>query len=139
MPVFLWHSTAMMLLIGAVFWLAPALFNGTPGSTLWWALRPGWILVFALGTLPFIAPFSRFERWVATAPKQGLPLWRLLVGAAGLCAGLAFLAAGGISGEGWLGLNIVAALLPVVGSEIAGFGPFAVCRAALGSGQSDLG
>ena len=95
--------------------------------------------MFALATLPFISPFSRFERWVAAVPTQGLPLWRLLLGAAGLCAGLAFLAAGGVSGEGWLGVNVVAAALPVVGSEIAGFGPIALWRASLDSREPNLG
>ena len=48
MPVFLWHSTVMMLLIGACFWLLPSALLAHPGTTDWWALRPVWVIVFLI-------------------------------------------------------------------------------------------
>ena len=128
MTIFLWHSTVMMLMIGAGFWLLPTLFEVAPGSGAWWALRPLWVLAFALGTLPFLPVFTRVERAIGDLPARALPLWRLLAGASMLCAGLALLAGGGVVGTGPLELDWVSLLLFLVGSALAGFGPVALLK-----------
>ena len=125
MTVFLWHSTVMMLIVGAGFWLVPAVFDLVPGVGFWWAMRPVWVLVFAAGTLPFLLIFSEVERRISAGAGRPVPLYRLLLGAALLCGGLALLAAGGVGGEGPVGLDWLAVLLPVMGGKIAGFGPLA--------------
>jgi hypothetical protein len=125
MTVFLWHSTVMMLVIGLGFWLWPGLFGAEPGSAIWWAARPIWVLVFGLTTLPFLLVFMRVERLISKRLVPRIALWRLLAGASMLGGGLALLALGGVGGASLLGLNWTAVLLPIVGGTLAGFGPLA--------------
>ena len=122
MTVFLWHSTAMMLLFGAGFLAGGVGLEPVPGAGGWWAVRPLWILLFALGTLPFIAGFRRFER-ISGRPPVAAP--RQIVGCFATCVGLALLAIGGINGEGPLGLRWIPLSLPFFGCALAGFGPLA--------------
>jgi hypothetical protein len=130
MTIFLWHSTVMMLLIGVGLWLLPTLFEVVPGTGAWWALRPLWVLTFAVATFPFLLVFTRVERAISNRPARSIPLWRLFGGASMLCGGLALLAGGGVAGGGALGLDLVAVLLPIFGSALAGFGPLAFLRQA---------
>lgn len=130
MTIFLWHSTVMMLVVGCGFWLAPGVFEAVPGSVGWWWLRPLWVLVFALCTFPFLLVFTRVEAVIARPPARPTALWRLIAGALLLCMGLALLAKGGVSGGGLLGLDLVAVLLPLAGSTLAGFGPLSLLRPA---------
>jgi hypothetical protein len=51
MTLFLWHLTALVL---AVLLLHPlGLTDPTPGTPLWWALRPVWVLACAAMLLPW--------------------------------------------------------------------------------------
>lgn len=128
MTVFLWHSTVMMLAIGAGFWLVPTIFESAPGSAVWWAFRPVWVVAFSVLTLPFLVVFIQVERRISDAEQRDIALWRLLAGAALLCGGLALLAGGGVTAAGPLGLDWVAVLPPILGSALAGFGPRAFLR-----------
>ncbi len=127
MTVFLWHSTAMMLLFGVGFLLDGFGLHATPGTSTWWMIRPLWILVFAVGTFPFVMIFQRFER---TSGRPALPVPFLVVGCFLACGGLAKLAMNGVNvvpeGAGygtpspiyWVPLALV-----FVGCGVAGFGP----------------
>ena len=66
MTLFLWHLTALVL---AVLVLHPlGVTEPTPGTPVWWALRPLWLLVPAAVLVPLVALFARFER---PAPTLG--------------------------------------------------------------------
>ena len=122
MTVFLWHSTAMMLIIGLGFFLWPELFSVNPGSGLWWAFRPVWVSLFAVATLPFLLGFVRFEREDMPKRKKPVPVWRLYLGCVTTCAGLGFLALKGVGGNpNWI-YDAVSLALPFVGASLAGFG-----------------
>jgi hypothetical protein len=123
MTVFLWHSTAMMLLFGAGFLLGGVGLEPFPGTGKWWAVRLLWVLLFALGTVPFIAGFRRFER---TSGRPPVAASLQIVGCLATCVGLGLLAIGGINGEGPLGLRWIPLSLPFLGCAVAGFGPLAV-------------
>jgi hypothetical protein len=120
MTVFLWHSTAMVLVIGLVFLVKPMLFAVTPGVTDWWALRPLWVVLFAAATLPFLMVFSRFERSrsQATAPATGIA--RLYLGCLLTCGGLGYLALKGVGGSPHWVYDAVALALPFVGIRCMG-------------------
>ena len=126
MTVFLWHSTVMMLLIGLAFWQLPAVLAFTPGTPTWWWMRPLWILVYALVSLPCILVFARFERPRVAEGGRPRAAWLQIVGCLLACLGLAALALDGVGGDGWLGLRWGPLLLPFVGAGLAGFGPLGI-------------
>ncbi len=130
MTLFLWHSTAMMLVIGLGFYAWPEVFAVPPGSGEWWLVRPVWVALFAAATLPLLMGFARFEqRSGGAGPGTRWPVWRLYLGCGAACGGLAFLALRGIgSGTPWV-VDAVALALPFAGAACAGFGPL---RRAMG-------
>jgi len=115
MPIFLWHSTVMMLVIGLTLWLAPTWLATEVVSTAWWATRPAWIAVYLLVMLVSLPLFLKIEQLVSAQPKGKSVL--LIVMSAGIliCGGLAFLAGGGVVGTGALGLNWPVIALPMAG------------------------
>jgi hypothetical protein len=71
MTLFLWHLTALVL---AVLVLHPlGLTTPAPGTPIWWALRPLWVLVPAALLVPLVALFARFERPRPAQPHPPLP------------------------------------------------------------------
>jgi len=121
MTVFLWHLTASTLAIGGALLLDDIGLKALPGSGVWWAQRPAWLLVYGLALLPFALGFGRFERSAGSA--RTLQDWRLVAGAILICAGLALLALDGVAGDGWLGLRVGALLLPFFGAALASVNP----------------
>jgi hypothetical protein len=119
MTIYLWHLTAMVLVIAASDALGGVGLHLAPGSAAWWGTRPLWHVVLALALLPLVLLFGRFER---PKDRSGPPVAaaRLVPGAALCCAGLALLALGGIGGEGWLGLRWMILALPFAGAALIG-------------------
>jgi len=110
MTLYLWHLTAMVLLIGASMLVGGVGFEIMPGTGTWWMTRPVWLVVMAVATVPFLLIFRRFDRM--DPMPDGIvvrPVVALAVMAAG-CLGMALLAGGGIGGP-FFGINIVAVLL----------------------------
>ena len=116
MPIFLWHSTVMMLLIGFCFWVVPTVFFADPGTAQWWALRPVWVIVYFALMMFGLPLFLWFERTVGSTTERHNHIGVVIFCAVLTCAGLAFLAAGGVSGDGPMGLNWLAVCLPIVGA-----------------------
>lgn len=105
MTLFIWHLTATTLVV-----LATYLTNGVglrldPGSVQWWWARVPWIIANTLVLVPLVAAFGRFER---PGVPEGPPAlaWRYVCGAIVTAAGLVQLAAHGVGGYGWFGLNL---------------------------------
>jgi fucose 4-O-acetylase-like acetyltransferase len=122
MTVFLWHLTASTLAIGCALLVNGIGLEAFPGSLIWWATRPVWLVVYLLALLPFALWFGRFER--SAAGDHIHPPWRLISAAILMCAGLALLALDGVVGDDWLGLRVVVLLLPFAGAILAGVNPF---------------
>jgi len=120
MTIFLWHSTAMMLLFGLGIQLGGIGLGAFPGTAGWWAVRPLWILLFAASMPLFVALFRRFERTTGREPPGS---WRLVLGCFGACLGLAFAAIGGVNDPTTGQMNRVAIAAPFLGCWVAGFGP----------------
>jgi fucose 4-O-acetylase-like acetyltransferase len=120
MTVFLWHLTASTLVIAGAIWLGDIGLAVEPGSGPWWAARPLWLGVYALGLVLFALAFMRFERG---GGARTVAAWRQVVGAALVCGGLALLALHGIGGDGPLGLRLWVLLLPFAGAALAGVNP----------------
>jgi fucose 4-O-acetylase-like acetyltransferase len=117
MTLYLWHLTAMVIVIGLGLLVDGWGFGIEPLSGQWWLTRPVWFLLLSVPTLGLMATFGRFER-----PERDLrpaPAWWRPVLAVGLiCAGLGFLAAIGIADE--QGLNGLVLSLPVIGVFLGG-------------------
>jgi hypothetical protein len=122
MTLFLWHMTAMLLALGVSITLGGLGLDLMPNTLAWWAARPLWMAAFAIALAPMVAYAARFER-PAGHPAL-VSARRLVAGAALVCAGLGLLSAGGIVNAAG-NLRVIPTALPLVGTGLAGFGPFA--------------
>lgn len=117
MTLYLWHLTAMVIVIGLGMLVGGWGFGLDPLSAEWWLTRPIWFLILLVPTLALVAVFGRFERPEQdTRPDPGW--WRPVLAVVLICAGLGFLAAIGIADEA--GLNGLVLSLPVIGVVIGG-------------------
>jgi fucose 4-O-acetylase-like acetyltransferase len=102
MTLFLWHLTALVL---AALVLHPlGLTRATPGTPVWWALRPLWLLVPAAMLVPLVALFARFEH-----RRRGV--WAGSTAAGPAAAGAATVA------------GVAAAVLGLLGVAVSGVWP----------------
>jgi hypothetical protein len=117
MTLYLWHLTAMVLVIGVSILAGGFGLGIQPLTPAWWLTRPIWFAVLAVVTIGLMAIFGRFERPVEDprpAPRGWQPVLAVLL----ICAGLGFLAAIGIADDD--GLNGLVLSLPVIGVVIGG-------------------
>lgn len=111
MTTYLWHLTAMVVVLGGVVLVGGPGLGVEPATGSWWLLRPLWLVVFAGATLPFLRWFGRFERPEAAPPMRAA---RALVVAGLACLGFAAIAGGGIAdADQWLR---PLAVLPILGA-----------------------
>lgn len=116
MPIFLWHSTVMMLMIGLCFWVFPIVFTVEPGSVQWWSFRPVWVLVYFIVMMLCLPVFMWMEKKIGGgSSKHNTGLVVIIIGL-GMCGGLAVLAGLGVAGTGAFGLNWLAIGLPILGT-----------------------
>jgi fucose 4-O-acetylase-like acetyltransferase len=119
MTVFLWHLTALLLAVVALYPLGFPQPDG--GTALWWAWRPLWMGSLGLILIPFVAFFGRFE--AAGLLRRKAPATagsNLVLGVALLVAGLACLAQFGFSPVGGVGFAIPlgSAALTMIGTRL---------------------
>ena len=117
MTLYLWHLTAMVLVIGISLVIGGFGLGLEPLSAAWWLTRPIWFAVLAAVTIGLIALFGRFER-PAADPRASPPAWQPIFAVLSICAGLGLLAAIGIADEA--GLNGLVLSLPVIGVLLGG-------------------
>ena len=117
MTLYLWHLTAMVIVIGLALVVGGWGFGVEPLSGAWWLTRPVWFAALTIPTLGLMALFGRFER--PERDSRPAPVWwRPVLAVVLICAGLGFLAAIGIADE--QGLNGLVLSLPIVGVVIGG-------------------
>jgi fucose 4-O-acetylase-like acetyltransferase len=97
MTVFLWHLTALLVGVLALYPLGFPQPEG--GSPEWWLIRPVWLVLLTVLLVPFVVAFGRFERpRTAGAPTaQHGSLVRAVAGIGALTGGIAGLATGGFN------------------------------------------
>jgi fucose 4-O-acetylase-like acetyltransferase len=111
MTLYLWHVTAMVLIIALSELLGGAGLTITPMTAPWWLTRPVWYLALGVLTAALVALLGRFETPAAdTRPPP--PWWRPLLAVTGVCAGLGSLAIAGIASDH--GLNWALLLVPII-------------------------
>ncbi len=119
MTLYLWHMTAMVLLIGALLLLDGFGLGFATATPLWWLTRPVWLVSLAAVTLPFLLVFGRFERPLPDS-RPAPPAWRPVTAVIASCLGLGLLAASGVADEE--GLNGLAMALPFAAAAVGGIG-----------------
>jgi hypothetical protein len=118
MTIYLWHSTAMVLIIALAGRLGNVGLGVAPATGEWWATRPIWLAIYALTLAAMMPIVARFER--LPAPARHASAYRQLTGAFVMCLGLAMLSYAGLGGVTPLPLQVVAALTPFAGALLAG-------------------
>jgi hypothetical protein len=118
MTLYLWHLTVMILVIGLAHLAGDVGLQLRPGSWSWWATRPLWMAIYAAGLAAVVPIFGRFEQTARKGAAASVPAWRAIAGAAGVCAGVALLALGGVGAEGVLGLRVVPVALVLGGAML---------------------
>ncbi len=116
MTTYLWHLTALVILMGISVALGGIGFGVAPGSVAFWISRPLLWGVCTAVTLPLVLALSRFERPRPVSAHP--PVRRQVAGALCIFAGLAVMAKSGVIVEG--GFNWPAALSPLVGAGFIG-------------------
>jgi len=119
MTLYLWHVTAMVLIVGLAYLLDGFGLGLQPGSAAWWLTRPVWFLSCAALLFLFMAIFARFEQSARRATTAALPIWQAVAGATCVGLGLAVLARQGIGAPGPLGIRIWIVLLALLGAGLA--------------------
>jgi hypothetical protein len=117
MTLYLWHLTAMVIVIGLSLLAGGFGLGITPLTTAWWLTRPLWFLVLSAVTVGLVAVFGRFESPVEDL-RPAPPWWRPLLAVVAICAGLGLLAAIGIADAD--GLNGLVLSLPIIGVILGG-------------------
>ncbi len=72
LTVFLWHMTAVLILIGVLWW-ANLLPTPLVGTGAWWVLRVPWLLLLTVVLIGLVAVFGRLEARGARPLPVGLP------------------------------------------------------------------
>jgi hypothetical protein len=120
MTLYLWHLTAMVLVIGVSLLLGGFGLGLEPLSAAWWATRPLWWAVLAAVTVGFIAVFGRFESPVKDE-RPAPPMWLAILACVAMCAGLGVMAMFGIVDKD--GVNWWWPLVPIAGLLLPGMLP----------------
>ena len=117
MTLYLWHLTAMVILIAAGLGLSGFGFGIEPFTGLWWLTRPVWLVALSAATVPIVLLFGRFER-PRSDPRPAPHWWRPVLAVLMICAGLGSLAAVGVADD--RGMNGLLLTLPVAGMVVGG-------------------
>lgn len=137
MTLYLWHLTAMVLVIGVSLALGGFGLHSEPLSGAWWATRPLWWAVLAAVTIGCIAVFGRFES-PAKDERPAPPAWLAVLACVAMCAGLGVMAMFGIVDRD--GVNWWWPLVPIAGLTLTGMIPLGRGRtgssSSLGAGRA---
>lgn len=104
MTLFLWHMTAMMLLMWGSYALDGWGMDLEPATGQWWATRPIWFVACAVVTVGLIALFGRLES-PSVDLRPAPSTWRPALATVLVCGGLAVMAKFGVvsdSGVQWI-------------------------------------
>jgi fucose 4-O-acetylase-like acetyltransferase len=119
MTIYLWHMTALIVLIAVLLLAGGAGLGLTIDTPGWWLSRPLWMVVLSVVAWPLVAVFGRFER-PGVDPRPSPPTWRPALAVVLFCAGLGFLAASGVSDDD--GIHGLVLALPFIAAVAGGVG-----------------
>jgi fucose 4-O-acetylase-like acetyltransferase len=126
MTLYLWHLTAMVIVIGLGLVIDGWGFGIEPLTAEWWLSRPLWFAILLVPTVLLLLVFGRYERPESDS-RPAPRWWRPVLAVILICAGLGLLAAIGIADED--GLNGLVLSLPVIGVFLGGVAHLPMRRA----------
>ncbi len=118
MTVYLWHLTALGIVVAVSLALDGAGLRLDPLTSTWWLTRPLWFVALGVVTAAFVALLGRFEQ-VATDDRPSPPAILPLLSMAATCAALAVLADLGIAADDGT-VRWYVPLVPVAGALLFG-------------------
>ncbi|WP_281421409.1 acyltransferase family protein [Mameliella sediminis] len=119
MTVYLWHLTAVIVLLGLSMAAGGLGMGIAPGTPLWWLLRPVWVICLVLALLPFVLMFFRFEAGGKSTTRALPGHVQAMLGALMTCAGMIRLALNGIGSGFAPGFDGFAVALVIAGALVA--------------------
>ncbi|MEP3345475.1 MAG: acyltransferase [Litoreibacter sp.] len=120
MSIYLWHMTALLIVVGITAYLFGGIgLHEAPGTGLWWAMRPIWVMLFTAVLIPFVLVFVVFEAGSRTKAEMRPGPWQAMLGALMTCSGLVTAAMVGLGKENSIGVNWLAVALVVLGVLVA--------------------
>ena len=119
MSIYLWHMTALIIVVGIAVLLGGVGLQEPPGSGAWWAMRPVWLALFTVVLVPLVLIFVRFEAGSRTKPAGRPGPILAMLGALMTCAGLIVMAMVGLGADNITGVNWLAVGLVAVGVLVA--------------------
>lgn len=128
MTIYLWHSTALTLVMGLAVLLGNLGLALEPGSSGWWLARPFWLVAYVIALASLMPVVARFER--LPSPARVARSWQLVGGSLLVCAGPGLLAYLGLGGNVALAVQTIAVLAPFAGALTAGLVGFPSREAA---------
>lgn len=121
MTIYLWHLTALGLVVAAAVALGGPGLRIPADTQLWWLTRPVWFVTLAAATSVLVMLLGRFEQ-PAPDPRPAPPVLLPVLALVGICGGLGVMADLGIATTDGR-VNWWLPLVPVVASVL-----FGVCR-----------
>ena len=119
MTIFLWHSTAQIVVYGAAAGLGGLGLRVEPGSAAWWLARPLWIGLMLAVLAALVAIFGRFERGTRRgAESLPRPAGQQVAGTLALCLGVAVLAGLGMGRETFPWLRVLPLAVALAGAAL---------------------
>jgi hypothetical protein len=118
MTLFLWHLTAMVLVLGLAHLLGDIGLHVLPGSSAWWLSRPIWLALYIVLLATFVIIFGRFEQTKKKTVEESVSAGRSILGAMSVCAALAIFALHGIGAPGLPGFQVGTMSLGLIGAAL---------------------
>lgn len=125
MTLYLWHLTAMIIVIAASAALGGVGLGAKPNTGAWWVTRPVWYAVLSVVTVLLALVFGRFERPRPDRRPEPQP-WRPVLTVLLTCFGLAMMAYAGVADAD--GLNGLVLAAPILGVILGGVGGARLAR-----------
>ena len=119
MTIYLWHMTALLILVALSLLANGFGLKPEPGGGLWWLTRPLWMAALLAVLFPLVAVFGGLES-NSRASDGTLPgPVRATLGALLASGGLTFLALQGTASDGGLGVNLVPVIAALAGVALS--------------------
>ncbi len=119
MTIYLWHMTAMILVVGLAMLAGGVGLSVEPGTGPWWSMRPVWLALFLAALVPLVLIFVRFESGSSGGSDAVPGPWQAIPGAILTCGGLIMMALSGVGANTALGVNWIALGLVLLGVLLA--------------------